>query len=803
MILKKFSKKIIFGSKAESLAQFTHSQLSCTIPDFEYFSLNEWSTHSLSILQSLSEKFNSHLVAVRSSATCEDGLGQSNAGAFESVLNIKPQNTNELRRAIETVFASYPERNEDDQVLIQTMVDQIAVSGVILTRFVDDGSPYYVINYDDETGRSDSITGGTGVHKTVMVYRRCKQEYFDSSRLRNMLLLAQEIEEICDWVPLDIEFALDKEGTFYLLQVRRISTVGGWHPDTEHRVSRVIPHIERFVEQLSSRKKGLFGDFTVLGNMPDWNPAELIGPIPTPLGASLFRKLISSHAWSVARMQMGYRKIPKTELMVLIGGRSFIDVRASFNSFLPEGIPDEIGEKLINAWLHRLSENPSLHDKVEFEVAQTVLDFMFDQNFTDRYEGVLSGQEKEIFKDYLRIFTNRALDLSPSGSLPIALARIQSLADRQSADTLSLDTDIPMAMAAFISDLLEDCIENGTTPFSLIARHAFIAESILRSAVSRSAITQGRVAEFKASFKTIMGELSDDTRAVCEGQLDEDVFHQRYGHLRSGTFDIMSPCYRDRGDLFDNCNISTPDGASTPFTLSSEEELCLNALLRQQEIDTIDAHGLFKYARQAIQGREYGKFIFTRNLSAALEAIAAWGSFHSLGREDLSYLQIEDILNTCYSSNRDEITSLLMQKVDHARIEQSFAKVLKLSYLIRGVRDVHIVPIHRSEPNFITQKQIERHCVFLQASTMNTGSLKDQIICIDNADPGFDWIFTKGIAGLITKYGGANSHMAIRCAELQLPAAIGCGEDLFERLRNCRKIDLNCGVKTIRGIGCL
>lgn len=800
MIAKKGINKVIFGTKAETLAQFTHQILPCSIPHFLYFSLHEWTSDSHSILDDLYQAFNSTFVAVRSSATCEDGLGQSNAGAFKSILNVNPRDESELRRAIDTVFSSYPEKNGKDQVLVQAMVANIAVSGVILTRFIDDGSPYFVINYDDETGRSDSITGGIGVHKTVMIYRRCKQEYFDSSRVRNMLLLAQEIEEICDGVPLDIEFVLDHEGYFYLLQVRKISTIGGWHPDTEHRVYRVIPYIERFVEDLSSRKKSLYGEFTVLGNMPDWNPAELIGPVPTPLAASLFRKLISSSAWSVARMLMGYRKIPKTELMVLIGGRSFIDVRASFNSFLPDGIPDEIGEKLINAWLHRLADYPSLHDKVEFEVAQTVLDFSFDQLFYARYKGVLDDQELEAFKQSLRILTNRFLDPAPSGSLSKALACIESLAARQSPDALTLDTDNPMALAAFISELLDDCIQNGTTPFSVIARHAFIAESLLRSAVMRGAITPERLVTFKGSIKTIMGELAEDTRAVCQGQMDVDEFFNRYGHLRPGTFDIMSPCYRDREDFFDNCTIPDTFETPQPFILTDKEKDSLNTLFRENEIDIIDAQGLFEYARQAIQGREYGKFVFTRNLSAALEAIAAWGAFHSLGREDLSFLQIEDIIDTCYSSTRDEMTSLLMHKVDTARIEQSFAKVLKLSYLIRGVRDIHVVPIHRSEPNFITQRRIERHCVFLRPSTVNTGSLKDQIICIDNADPGFDWIFTKGISGLITKYGGANSHMTIRCAELQLPAAIGCGEDLFERLRHCRKIELNCAAKSIRAL---
>ena len=66
------------------------------------------------------------------------------------------------------------------------------------------------------------------------------------------------------------------------------------------------------------------------------------------------------------------------------------------------------------------------------------------------------------------------------------------------------------------------------------------------------------------------------------------------------------------------------------------------------------------------------------------------------------------------------------------------------------------------------------------------------IVVIENADPGFDWIFTKNPAGLITKYGGVASHMSIRCAEMGLPAAIGCGESFFNRLLSSSKIQLDC-----------
>ena len=137
---------------------------------------------------------------------------------------------------------------------------------------------------------------------------------------------------------------------------------------------------------------------------------------PAPLAVSLFRALISASAWRVARAGMGYRELPGTELMVLLGGKPFIDVRASLNSLLPGDIPARTGEKLINAWLRRLADNPGLHDKIEFEVAQTALDFTFSRRFAERYPGVLSASEHKSFQELLRGFTNQALRLGPDGT---------------------------------------------------------------------------------------------------------------------------------------------------------------------------------------------------------------------------------------------------------------------------------------------------------------------------------------------------------------------------------------------------
>ena len=110
-------------------------------------------------------------------------------------------------------------------------------------------------------------------------------------------------------------------------------------------------------------------------------------------------------------------------------------------------------------------------------------------------------------------------------------------------------------------------------------------------------------------------------------------------------------------------------------------------------------------------------------------------------------------------------------------------------------------PQHRGAANFVTSKSLEGAPIRLTNRMTGAADLFGRLVCIECADPGFDWIFTKGIAGLITKFGGANSHMTIRCAELGIPAAIGVGESLFERLASAKAVELRCGEKIARPVG--
>jgi phosphohistidine swiveling domain-containing protein len=123
---------------------------------------------------------------------------------------------------------------------------------------------------------------------------------------------------------------------------------------------------------------------------------------------------------------------------------------------------------------------------------------------------------------------------------------------------------------------------------------------------------------------------------------------------------------------------------------------------------------------------------------------------------------------------------------------------IELPPLITCARELRSFVLPESQPNFIGSGAITGPCVVLGEQADANPALVGRIVLIPQADPGFDWLFGHEIGGLITAYGGANSHMAIRAAEFGLPAAIGVGESLFESLSRARTVHLDCRQRRIQ-----
>jgi antitoxin component of RelBE/YafQ-DinJ toxin-antitoxin module len=789
------TKNRIKGTKAETLHYLFTKKF--RVPIVYYFTVKAWNKNQENILSNIIEKYKKHnYLAIRSSSLAEDTETDSMAGAFESILNVNTKNRDEIINSINTVIKSF-DNNLENQVLIQPMVEDVAISGVVMTKSLDDGSPYYVINFDDTTGKTDTVTNGNSINKTVYVYNGFKEEDFDSPFLLEVLRLVRKLESYYKDLPLDVEFAVNKNKEVFLLQVRPITTTEKWKKEANKLIPERLPYLTSFVQQLMSRRVNIYGNKTLLGIMPDWNPAEMIGIVPHPLAMSLYRQLITKRTWSLAREKMGYKKMPAVELMVSLFGRAYIDVRNSMNSFLPEKLSPIISEKLINAYIERLEGNPYLHDKIEFEVVLTIYDFKFKENLQKWYPNLLNEEELMEFKDCLLEITQNAIENTKENTLNKSIEQIGFLKELQEKK-LTQELITPFSISDHINTLINQCIKYGTIPFSITARHGFIAESLLRSAIACGAIEEERVKLFKRSVKTISSEMSEDFYNVCNNLLDKEKFIEKYGHLRPSSYDILSPSYKNREDLF-NGDPQQPNHHDV-FNLSEKERKSLNNLLKEHGFDRIDADDIFVYAAKAIKGREYQKFIFTNHLSEILEYVVKWGDLLGFSKQDLAMLTINEIKSVLFTPITNDVKKFFKSKIEKAKKSYDVANSFKINYLIRSIKDIYIAPVQRSAANFVGNKRIEEKIVFLTPYMKKIPQLEGKIICIEGADPGYDWIFSRNIAGLITKFGGANSHMAIRCAEYDLPAAIGCGEQPFDKILKADKVLLDCQGKRLESI---
>lgn len=778
----------VLGTKADTLSRLRSMLSSAIIQDQLCITTAEWFKSRTEVLEKVRNKFSGVAVVVRSSARSEDAFTHSNAGAYTSVLNVDVSAG--LDEAIEQVINSYDDMQLDDQVLIQPMLKNVVMSGVVFTRTLERGAPWYVINYD-ESGSTDGITSGANKDQRVLYVRRdAAIEQIADSRLSPLVIAIQEIERLLAYDALDVEFAVDVNNQVHILQVRPIAVEKSNGQQLTNQIYELLSQAEERWNGLQQPAPHIVGDNPIYGVMPDWNPAEIIGTNPGRLAETLYRYLLMDEVWATQRAEFGYRDVRPLPLLISFAGKPYIDVRASFNSFIPANVPDALAARLVTFYLDFLRRKPYLHDKVEFDVVPTCMALNFEKwRLRLAQEANLNVAELNILQDGLTKITSNAIERTNTD-----LARVAELEFRYSAIG-NLEFDHPVALLERVRLLLDDCRLYGTLPFAHLARSAFIAVTILKEAVAIGLVSESAKDQFMASVRTVSHELSEDARATALGSMSWQNFEDKYGHLRPGTYDLMSPSYREDPDKFLKPLLSS--GPETKIiaadaSLWHVEKLVLFDAIRSKGLNYTNEE-LELFLRNAIVGREKAKFIFTRNLSMALDLLTHWGELQGLGREDLSNLPITELL---YSPDlaapyTEQIANFKVISAK-AREYREISLACELPALICDRNDFYSFLLQPGQPNYIGTVRVVANRVNIDAGAVDAlDSVSGCIVMITQADPGYDWLFGKGIAGLVTMYGGANSHMAIRAAEFGLSAAIGIGEQLYRQLSYTRVIELD------------
>lgn len=764
-------KKFKSPSKVNALNLIRKKLSFINIPKYIFFTKKDFEKNKRYYLQKINKTFKKNII-IRSSSLDEDNHKTSNAGKFDSII-IKEKKINNLEKAIFKIIKKF--KNKDDQILVQSFISEPDVSGVIFTKDINTNSNYYQIQYDISK-RSDLVTSGkkNPSLKTLMVFKGSKKIPLSFKRLIN---ICRYLENLFNNDRLDIEFCI-KKNRLFVLQCRPLLGVTKKFDIDKHQ--KILINLKKKFEKINLKIHNISGKTTVLSNMADWNPAEMIGCKPGKLSISLYSELITNSTWSLQRLNYGYKDVMPNRLMIDMAGAPYIDLRTDLNSFIPKKLSSNISNKLVDNAINTLKKYPAFHDKIEFKIIDTCYNFSLEK----KKFNFLTNKEKKIYIENLKELTNDILN-PKNEVLEKEIKHNNKLLKK-----INIIKNTNLSPIQKIFYYIHDCKKYGALPFAGIARCAFISKSIIDSLLSEKLLHAEDVKNFNMSIKTVSKKINNDyVRSLKTKNFKSFVLN--YGHLRPSMYSILNKNYKDNHKNYFSQNISIYDKKITPkFNLSKKKKIEINKFFKKKGI-IISFEEFIVFAKKAIEYRELSKLIFSKSIDEIFINLKKLAKEINIDIKNFEHLDIDLIKKSFNNLNQEKLKDIIESDIKKNKEYYQYTKNIKMPDVITNSLDFEYFNELSSEENYITEKDILSELVFLNKIS-NFEKLRNKIVLIESADPGYDFIFSYNIKGLITKYGGQNSHMAIRCNELNLPAIIGIGEKIYSSFDNVNKIYIDC-----------
>ncbi len=763
-------------SKAGTL-NFLSKDKNFKIPKLKSYKVKFYINNQDKVLNYIKKNFSSK-IALRSSNVYED-KNSTKAGMFKSYLNINPKNYKDVKRKIEKVINSYKNyQSSNNEFFVQEMVKKPIYSGVCFTKNIQDNTPEWKINYT-KSKDTTLVTSGRSEVRSINFLEK-KKIKFKNTVFKKLYFLVKKLQKKLKIEALDVEFAITEKNQVSILQVRKLPLLKKQNEIYDKKdFYKKYEKLEKKIKKLKKRNPNQLGKTTFFGTMPDWNPAEIIGTKPMPLSLSLYQELITNNIWAENRKSYGYKNVSDSHLMTTFYGTPYIDIRTDFNSWIPNNLNDKLSEKLVNYYLNNFKKNIQFHDKVEFKILFTCFNFETSKKINKLLDN-FSSKEKRLIVSSLKNITKLTIkNTSKELDLINKLKIKQNIIERKNIYWLDK-----------IFWLIQDCKKLGTISFAGLARAGFVAIDILNSMVNEKIIDINDRNNFLNSINTVLGDLKKDRSIMSKKR-----FLLKYGHLRPNTYEISSKNYKEGYKLYfkDKINKQTGKNFKKKFKIDYKKQKKINLFLKKNKFK-LNCKNLFKWMKTSIESREYSKFIFTKSIDLIFNNIKKFGKRNNLTLEDLSYLKINELINFYYNLELGTVENQLKKSIIINKKNYEETSKIKLPNIILSHKEIYYKEDDKVNVNFIGSKVSGEIIELIDIKKMN---LKNKIVCVENADPGYDFIFSNNIKGLITKYGGANSHMAIRCHELNIPAAIGVGEELYNKIKNVKFITLDSNSQKI------
>ena len=726
-----------YKNKAKNL-EFVQNNSNIKIPYFKEVTFDDFENIA-EILKNFSKQ-----IIIRSNSSKEDTDENSNAGKFLSIGPIDKDDISLIKKSWKEVLQSY-EKEDNNTVIFQDYVDGAKSVSVLTSYKVGTDSAYRTFStyYGSQT---DAVTSGKYNRiKNFFIHRSLDNLPEKFKEYKKLFKIQNQLESLFGNKQLDIEIVADQKEEPLLLQVRPLmGKVIKKEPIMVER-SVIEENVKRY-KKLITPTDDRFGTNQIYSNMSDMNPAEMIGKKPDNIAFSLYKFMFTDTTWNKQRGEFGYRMYSGGKLMELFNNVAYINVNHSLNSFLTRNVENETCEKIINYQLKKLETYPHLHDSIEFDISRSSYTFETDDKFGEEYKNIIN--KKEIIQwhhDLIEIDSFNSSTLQKNNKIILdAFSKLDDSFQYLNKENMK-----------FVRD-------NMALPFTHHSRLGFVYFAQLNNFLKNEVINDEEKNNLLLSVNSISTKMKSDAYRVKTEEISLNDFLTIYGHVRAGNYNLSSSNLKN--------NISFTESLVNTSNKPISTEPIQNDIYRKIDnyfnLNKISytANSWVEMFQLAVSTRENSKFYYTKGIDGILNEIKEKGT------SDRELFQMLGFEYNDINTFNPEISDTLMPDV------------------ITSSDDFYAYEEMNKNGNYIGQGTVTGEILFLDSIEINKNNLDNKIIVIPAADPGWDWIFNYKIKSLITEFGGPNSHMAIRCAEHNIPAILGIGEKNFSAILNSKNL---------------
>ena len=715
------------------------------------------------------------LIVRKNYITKEEGIS-AGTGIFQGLEGVDASDKDGVINAIKRVGTESFDADDVNEVVIHRMYDNMVMCGVCYTRDIYYGRPYYMVvyNYMDEM-RDNTVRAKS---RTKWIANNVSREFLDENFM-NLIAVARDLEIAIGIQEFSIEFGIDESNNIVVYQVKPMDRLVGSH---------ILMTDREFSDTKAFAKCNYLDTHHIMSHQAYWNPSKMIGSEPRPLDYSLFKGILTSGIWGETIKKLGYEDADGS-LMHRVGNKPYVSIDCLFNALIPAGMDRVLRDKIFNYYQNSLTDNKRRHKKVDSAVVFGSYNFSTERRLNKLGQYGFSREEIDEFGNCLQRLTENIIeeyeelhdqDIEAMTKLMITRRRVRELKPMEETNSMKL--------YSYISELIE-AMRNYCSPgYTRQERCEFIAKGFCNSLVEEGYLKREDIDAFRLSLDTVSSCFKKDFEDYASGKLSWQDFDSKYGHLRISICDIRAHSYRK---LYSNLETVRDYEPARRKRVSKElDRSVIEKALSESKLN-VDVDKLISFINGSSELADSYRFEYAKSIGLLLDIIARLGELIGIDKEDMSYLEIQD-LDAYHSRDSYVMTIDARRNMYHAY------SYLVLPDVIINVGDIDVIDIDEEIPDYLTDG-----CVSGDVAYYDEGhdiDVAGKIVLLSKVTLAYDWIFTKDIKGIITKKDTKDSRIAKRCRELNIPAALGCGEKLFNTILLMKSVELDCGKRKIREV---